>query len=134
MTFNKKIGAKVITRKKGYCKVKLDMKPNHLNHGGIVHGGVLATLCDIALAGAIEMAMAKEEWCVTAQLNIQFLYPAFPNEPIFGFGQLIKKGNTLAFVEGGVKSKSNKLLVKAQGIWVIKSKKNKRIKKAKSLG
>ena len=104
-----------------------------LNHGGIAHGGVLATLCDIALAGAVTGAMHKDEWCVTAQLNIEYLYPAFPGEPVFAYGKLVKKGNTLAFVEGGIETKSKKLIAKAQGIWVIKKFPSKNIKKAKTL-
>ena len=70
--FDKHLGAKVVKRKKGYCKVRLDIKPKHLNKGGIVHGGVLATLSDIALAGAVATCMKKEEWCVTIQLQIEY--------------------------------------------------------------
>ena len=77
--------------------------------------------------------MLKEnEWCVTAQLNIEYIFPAFSRQSIYGFGKLIKKGNTLAFVEGGVRTKDKKLIAKASGIWVIKTKPDKNIK-AKSL-
>jgi len=132
-TFDKHLGIKLVKEKKGYCLVKLNVKPHLLNHGGIVHGGVLATLCDVVLAGAVATAMNKDEWCVTAQLNIEYLYPAFPNEELFGYSQLIKKGKTLAFVEGGIRTKSKKLIAKAQGIWVIKSFPSKKIKKARTL-
>lgn len=119
-TFDRHLGVKTVSIKKGFCKIKLDLKQNLLNEGDIVHGGVLATLCDIALAGAITHAMKKDEWCVTAQLNIEYLYPAFPGESLFAYGKLVKKGNTLAFVEGGIETKSKKLIARAQGIWVIK--------------
>ena len=132
-TFDKDLGVKPVTIKKGYCLVKLNLKPQLLNHGGIVHGGVIASLCDIALAGAVGSVLKKEEWCVTAELNIEFVNPAFPDEPIFGYGKLVKKGNTLAFVDGGVKSRSKKLIAKAQGIWVIKTKPSRKILPAKTL-
>ena len=132
-TFDKHLGVKLVTSKKGYCKIKLELKPNFLNAGGIAHGGVLATLCDIALAGAITKVMKKDEWCVTAQLNIEYLYPAFPDEILFAYGNLVKKGNTLAFVEGGIETKSKKLIARAQGIWVIKKFLNRNIKKARTL-
>ena len=132
-TFDKHLGVKTVTQKKGYCKIKLDLKSNLLNEGGIVHGGVLATLCDIALAGAVTNVMKKDEWCVTAQLNIEYLYPAFPGEPLFAYGNLVKKGNTLAFVEGGIETKSMKLIARAQGIWVIKKFPSRNIKKARTL-
>ena len=127
-TFDKDLGVKPVILKKGYCEIKLDIKPWHLNHGGIVHGGVLATLCDIALADAVSTMLKENEWCVTAQLNIEYVFPAFPNQAIYGFGKLVKKGNTLAFVEGGVKTKDKKLIAKASGIWVIKLKPDKKIK------
>ncbi len=119
--FNNKLGIKLISLKKGHCRIKLDIKPEHLNEGGIVHGGVLASLCDISLAGAVSTVMRSDKWCVTAQLNIEYLLPAFPQEPIFGYGKISKIGNTLAFVEGGVETKSKKQITKATGIWVIKS-------------
>ena len=132
-TFDKNLGAKLVNLKKGYCKIKLNVKSKHLNHGGIAHGGVLATLCDIALAGALTNVLREGEWCVTAQLNIEYLYPAFPGETIFGYGKLVKKGSTLAFVEGGIESKSKKQIAKATGIWVIKSYPSKKIKVSRTL-
>ena len=128
ITFDRYIGVKFISSKKGFCKVGLDLKPHHLNYGGISHGGVLATLCDIALAGAVTSVLNKEEWCVTAQLNIEYLNPAFPDKPIFAFGKIVKKGRTLAFVEGGIETKDKTLIAKASGIWAIKLGPTKRIK------
>ena len=130
-TFDKKLGVILIISKKGYCKFKLKVKPEHLNHGGIVHGGVLATLCDIALAGSLTDSLQKDEWCVTAELNIYFLSPAFPTDLLFAYGKLIRRGNTLAFVEGGIETKDKRKIASAQGIWVIKSKFSKRVKKVK---
>ena len=131
-TFDKNLGVIPVISKKGYCKLKLKVKPEHLNHGGIVHGGVLASLCDIALAGSLNNSLQRDEWCVTAELNIYFLRPALPSDVLFAYGKLIKRGNTLAFVEGGIETKDKKQIVQAHGIWVIKSKTNERIKKTKS--
>lgn len=131
-TFDKKLGVIPVISKKGYCKFKLKVKPEHLNCGGIVHGGVLASLCDIALASSLTNSLQKGEWCVTAELNVYFLSPAFSTNMLFAHGRLIRRGNTLAFVEGGVETKDKKQIVRAQGIWVIKSKLSKRIKKTKS--
>lgn len=127
-TFDKKLGVKPVSSKKGYCKVKLDVKTHHLNHGGIVHGGVLATICDIALAGAVATEMKKEEWCVTIQLNIEYMNPGFLGETLFGYGKVVRKGKTLAFMEGGIETKDKKQLTKAHGIWFIKQGPSKKIK------
>ncbi len=129
-TFDKKLGVIPVISKKGYCKFKLKVKPEHLNHGGIVHGGVLASLCDIALAASLTNSLQKDEWCVTAELSIYFLSPAFPTDMLFVYGKLIRRGNTLAFVEGGVETKDKRKIVRAHGIWVIKSKLSRRMKKS----
>ena len=124
-TFNKHFELEHVNQKKGFSKIKLKVKPNHLNHGGIAHGGVLATLCDIALAEAVDTLLQKDEWCLTAQLSIDFINPALLNEEIYGFGQVLRKGNTLAFVDGGIKTKNGKRIVRASGIWAIRKKKTK---------
>ncbi len=127
-TFEKKLGVIPVSSKKGYCKLKLKIKPEHLNHGGIVHGGVIATLCDVTLAGALNHVLKKDEWCVTAELNIYFLNPGYPNDILFGHGKLVKRGNTLAFVEGSIETADKRKIATAQGIWVIKSKPGKKVK------
>ena len=127
-TFDKKLGVIPISSKKGYCKFKLKVKPEHLNHGGIVHGGMIATFCDVALAGALNHVLKKDEWCVTAELNIYFLNPAYPKDVLFGYGKLVKRGNTLAFVEGSIETADKRKIATAQGIWVIKSKPGKKTK------
>lgn len=119
-TFDKDLGIKEISSKKGFYRIKLDLKQKHLNHGDIAHGGVLASLLDIALAGAVSTTMEKNEWCLTANLSIEYLNPAFPGV-IYAFGKLVKRGKNLAFVEGGIMSKDKKLLTKATGIWIIKT-------------
>ena len=121
-TFDKLIDITLLSRKKGYCKVKLNFKKVYLNHGGIVHGGVIATLLDMTLAKAVSTLMNKNEWCVTAQLNIHFISPAFPGKPIYAHAEVKRKGKTLAFVEGGIETSSKTQIARAQGIWVIKSK------------
>lgn len=132
-TFDKYIGVKPVSTRKGYCQIKLNLKPSHLNHGGIAHGGLLATLCDIALAGAVSTLLKKEEWCVTCELSVKFMNPAFIKRPIFSYGQVVKKGNTLAFVEGGIKTNNGVQIARAHGIWVIKSRPSKKIKAGKRL-
>lgn len=132
-TFVQLIGVKHLSSKRGFCKVKLDLKASHLNYGGIAHGGVIATLCDIALAGAVESVLREEEWCVTAQLDVQFMNPAFPKKPVFAYGKLIRRGSTLAFVEGGVETRDKTQIARANGIWAIKSRPTKKIKSTKRM-
>ena len=126
-TFDKNIGFKSVARKKGYSKIKLKIGKQHLNHGGIVHGGVLATLCDSTLANAVTSEMKKDQWCVTIQLTIEYMEPAFLGETLYGYGKLVRKGKTIAFVEGGIETKGKKKVAKASGIWFIKTGPSKKV-------
>lgn len=119
-TFDKHIGVKLITKKKGYARFRLNLKPQYLNESHIAHGGILATLCDISLAGALGSLLKKEERCLTCELDIHFINPAFPSKPIYGFGKVIRKGKNVAFLEGGIETQDKTIIVKAKGIWVIK--------------
>lgn len=132
ITFDKDLGIKEVSYKKGFCKIKLDLKPRHLNHGGIAHGGVLASLCDVALAGAVSTLMEKTQWCLTAQLDIEYMNPAFPGE-IFAYGKVIKRGKNLAFVEGGIELKDKTVIARSHGIWIIKDFPVSKIKPVKKM-
>ena len=119
-TFEKKVGVKPVISKENNCRAKLKIKREHLNCGGIVHGGVITTLCDVALAGAVDKSLKKEEYCVTVQLNVQFMEPAHLGETIFGYSKLVRRGRTLAFVEGYLETNTKRKIAKANGIWFIK--------------
>lgn len=132
-TFDKHLGVGLVDRKGGYCRVRLKLKPAHLNNGGIAHGGVITALCDIALAGAVGSKLSEGEWCVTVNLNVEFINPAFGGVEIFAYGKVIKRGRTLAFVHGGVETKDKVQIARANGIWALRSKPSKKINTSRML-
>lgn len=104
-----------------YCEIELDIEPKHLNIGDTVHGGVINALCDIALSGAVTSNyINKAESVVTMQMNVNFLRPGFLGDTLTAYGEIIKKGGTICFVEGGIKNQKGELLAKASGDWFIK--------------
>lgn len=46
--FNDLIGFKIAQWREDYVELELELQPKHLNRSGIIHGGVLATLVDVA--------------------------------------------------------------------------------------
>lgn len=60
----------------GSCAVTCQVSNDHLNAGGVAHGGLHSTMLDSALGGALVSIINKEEWCATAQLDISFLNAA----------------------------------------------------------
>lgn len=126
-TFDKSLGISPVEQKKGNSRLKLKIKKEHLNHGGIVHGGVLSSLCDVALADAVHTMLKPGQWCVTIQLNIEYMQPAYLGEILYGFGKIKRIGNTLAFVDGGIETQDKRQITKAHGIWFIKHGLSKKI-------
>ncbi len=72
--FGKFIGVHFLERGEGTCKARLDIRPEHTNPIGTVHGGCLFTLAD-AVCGIAASSMGSI--CTTVNSNIQFLNAAF---------------------------------------------------------
>lgn len=72
--FGKFVGVHFLERREGTCKARLDIRPEHMNPIGTVHGGCLFTLAD-AVCGIA--ASSQGSICTTVSSNIQFLNAAF---------------------------------------------------------
>jgi uncharacterized protein (TIGR00369 family) len=57
----------------GWFETVLPIQRFHLQHDGIVHGGVLATLADLGLALAAHTLVAAGERVVTVEFKINYL-------------------------------------------------------------
>ncbi len=111
-----------LTFKKTKSNITLKINQHHLNKGGIVHGGVIASLCDEALAHAINPYLEKNQWAVTIQLNVEFMEPSYLGDTLIGSGKVSKIGKTLIFVDGNIKTLKGKSIAKAHGIWFLRKK------------
>lgn len=104
-SFEKYLGVDFLKYADGQCEISLKVEDHHLNIGGSVHGGIINALCDIALSGAVTCNFInKAETVVTMQMNVNFLRPGFSGETIFAFAEVIKKGRTIYYVEGGIRN------------------------------
>ncbi|CAG7657887.1 PaaI family thioesterase [Paenibacillus allorhizosphaerae] len=74
-TFWDWIGCEWTEEKDGRVTVSLTVEPRHLNHIGIVHGGVYATLIDSAMGLAV-MRSRPDHSVVTTNLNMHYVAPA----------------------------------------------------------
>ena len=122
-SFESFLGVKFLKYEESVCHISLDIRDYHLNIGRSVHGGIINSLCDIALSGAVTCDfMDKAESVVTMQMNVNFLRAGRPGDTLTAWGEVVKKGRTIYYVEGGVKNQDGKLLARATGDWFVKSK------------
>lgn len=121
LSYENTLGVKFTKYKDAYCEVELKIKPEHLNIGGSVHGGIINGLCDIALSGAVTcLFINKAERVVTMQMNVNFLKAGKPDDTLIGYGEVIKRGGTIVYVEGGIKNQNGDLIARASGDWFVK--------------
>ena len=80
------------------CLISCPLRPELLNPSGIAHGGVIATLLDVA-SGL--MALQADGWTrkiVTQNCNIHYLRPA-SGERLWGEARLIRRGKRVCVVQ-----------------------------------
>jgi uncharacterized protein (TIGR00369 family) len=103
-------------------KIGLSLAPGaHLFHGGgLVHGGVLATLLDSAMSGAILSGLAQGQGCSTVQLNVHYVRGASPETGLLlAEGRVKHAGRTIATAEGEVTDEAGRLYAHATTTCVI---------------
>ena len=76
--FNSIIGHRVALWRPGFVEMHLDIRPDLLNAGGVVHGGVLMSLLDSAcgIASSFDEGTGKRRYSLTLAFNANFLKAA----------------------------------------------------------
>ena len=79
------------------CAFRAEKK--HMNGGGHMHGGCMATFADYALFMIADEALANSG-SVTASLNCEFVDAAQEGELIEARGDVVRAGGSMVFVRG----------------------------------
>ncbi|MEX1036673.1 MAG: PaaI family thioesterase [Sneathiella sp.] len=87
---------------------------HHLNSIKVVHGGMLMTFADSALAGAVIHETGRR--CVTIKMNSEFLSPAREGDWVESDVEVIRSTRTVVFVRGELKVR-DKSIFKADAIF-----------------
>ena len=92
----------------------LRAEPRHCNRQGIVHGGLMMTMVDLALAATAKEVL--QDRYVTISLNSEFIAAGNTGELIEATGELVRRTRSMAFVRGQVMSGEHTLLT-ASGVF-----------------
>jgi acyl-coenzyme A thioesterase 13 len=79
--------------------IGLGIEPRHANSGGYAHGGLIATLADIALTHVILRRSGPEFLIVTVSINIDFTGTARLGDWIEAHTVVTKSEGSLAFAQ-----------------------------------
>ena len=67
---------------------------------GVVHGGAITTLMDTCCGISTVCYLDEFEICPTLDLRIDYMHPAEPGAPIFGFAECYRVTPTVIFTRG----------------------------------
>ena len=99
MAFREFLALQVQPGDDGTGHVLLDAGEDHLNQRGTVHGGVLASMIDVAMGTAVSSAGGESP--VTVSLTVTYLEPGRPGR-LEARARVRKRGKRLIVVEAEV--------------------------------
>ena len=71
--FNEHLGIEIVRLGHDEVELHLPIRPEFLNSIGIVHGGVYASLADVALATAVYARVGRGTVAITAEMSCRYL-------------------------------------------------------------
>ena len=113
--FIRELGVEFLSADSGTAVLALSIAPRHLNSWTVVHGGVLMSLLDVAMAMAGRSAFGAAGGGVTVEMKISFVQPGLPGSRLTASGRAFHCSSTMAFCEGEVRDTDQRLIAKALG-------------------
>ena len=96
----------------GTATIVLPMHENSLNRWGGAHGGILFSLCDVAMGMAI--MTLRQEMVVTVNSSIDYLAAAAAGSTLTAVGKVDRMGGKMVFCSGEVTDETGKVIVQAR--------------------
>ena len=114
------VGIEVLKLGGGKSVLQLELKEHHFNLYGIPHGGVHATLLDIAMGTAASFpdSSGREVDSVTLNLSVDYIAP--PSSRILvAKGIVTKKGKSIAYCTAEIFDQDKTLIASGRSIFKL---------------
>lgn len=95
------LGAEIESVDPGRVTITCDANERLTQQHGLLHGGVVASLADVACGYAALSMMPDDREVLTVEFKVHFLKPA-KTDRLVAVGQVIQSGKTLTVCEGTV--------------------------------
>lgn len=102
----------------GACRFELMADSRHLNPHGVVHGGVVYSLVDYAMGGALTSTLGPGERCATLEIKINYLAAAGAG-PLFAVATVADRTTRIGVLEARVTDGESRLIALATGSFYI---------------
>jgi acyl-CoA thioesterase len=114
--FSEMIGTEVVASGEGWGKVRMPIRPRHLQPAGVVQGGIIMTLADQALSVAVR-SVHPDHRSVTLELKVNFIAPASTGE-LIGEGTITNRGNLITVGEVTITDGDGRLIARGLSTWM----------------
>jgi uncharacterized protein (TIGR00369 family) len=101
----------------GRAEAQIDIRPDHLHPGMMVHGGVAYSLADTCMAMAVLSTCEKGQNASTMECKMSYLSPCVEGT-MKGEGWLVKRGRQVVFAEARI-SVGEKVIATATATFMI---------------
>lgn len=108
-TYLEFLGFKLTAWHDGFARLEMPVRREHQNTVSYLHGGVIASLLDIAGAVAGSHGISREFVSVTINLNCNFMAP-HTGKIVVAEGELIRRTSALFFAQSRLIDPDNKRL------------------------
>lgn len=115
--FKDVLGVSVEEAEEGRAQLSLEAADAHLNEGGTVHGGVLASLVDMAMGEAVRSRTEEGEVPATSQLTVTYLRPGTPGRLTVS-AEVSKQGDELTICQAEI-TQEDRTLVHALATFAV---------------
>ncbi len=95
--FNRLVGLRAEAVAQGWCRIVCDIRPELCNPGGSIHGGMSATILDVAGGVAAIYASGKARPMVTRSADLHYLRP-LTGSRMAAEGRVVKAGRQTCLV------------------------------------
>lgn len=120
-TFYGLLGMKLEELGEGRALFRLRVEDRFFNAGGVVHGGVMASIADAAIAAALATMVDHErESIATVEMKINYMAPSRGGE-LVAEGRIIQRGRSVAVGECAVSDGEGRMLAKAMATFLVRA-------------
>ena len=96
-------------------QIKLPVQDLFINSAGVIHGGIISSLADVAVSNLIPADADGVQQAVTVDLNVSFLKPA-TGTYLLAKAKMEKQGRTLLHTECSIYNDQQQLVAKSKAI------------------
>ena len=111
------LGLSVDSKHSGKSTCSIAFTERLLNPNNVVHGGVIYSMADTGMGGALMSLLGDGQHCATIEIKMMYLKPAGHHDLVCNT-EVIKQGRRVAILESEVFS-GGELIAKATGSFAV---------------